>query len=180
MITIYQFDSKRIFTGNTQEISERSGAPSGWTRTPVPEIPEGKFAMFMGNSWNIIDNYPTPPLDIIREQRREYLKQQRDSVVDAHINNVQVGRITDRENIQGTLANWDLLGLGETISWVMADNTIEQLSKADLEAVFIGYATRKFQCFALYEQVTIALNSATTVEEIMNISFPSLEEPEED
>ena len=121
----------------------------------------------------LVNDYLEATLSHFRELRREELKAQRDEVVDSAINNVQVGRITDRENIQGTLANWDVLGLGDSINWTMADNTVQALSKEDLQAIYVGYATRKAQCFALYEQAILALHNANTIEDIMNVNFNS-------
>ena len=106
-------------------------------------------------------------------EKREELKKLRDEKIAEPVNNVQVSRITDRENIQGTIANWDTLGLGETINWIMLDNTVQALSKADLEAIYIGYGLRKAQCFNLYEQAIAALNSANTIEEIEAVNFGS-------
>jgi hypothetical protein len=80
-----------------------------------------------------------------------------------------VERIEDRENITGTISNWDILGLTTSIGWVMADNTLQDLSKADLEAVVIGYAQRKAQVFSAYEQAVLALQQASTIEEIMGV-----------
>lgn len=73
MINIYEFDSNRIFTGNVRQIGDRDGAPKGWTRTQVPEIPSGKFARFVGNGWQIIDNYPVilPTYEDIAAKRYE-------------------------------------------------------------------------------------------------------------
>ena len=64
-----------------------------------------------------------------------------------------------------------MLGLGATINWIMFDNTVQALSKADLEAIYVGYGLRKAQCFNLYEQAIAALNSANTIEEIEAVEF---------
>lgn len=64
MTTIYNYDWQNVFTGLTREITPEEGAPPQWTFTPVPEIPEGKFAYFIGPNWIIIDErpaVPTPP-----------------------------------------------------------------------------------------------------------------------
>lgn len=107
----------------------------------------------------------------LREHKREQLKQERDELTYLPINNVQVGRIEDRENIQGTIAGWDTLGLGATINWIMFDNTVKALSKADLEAIYVDYGLRKAQCFNLYEQIITQLNEAQTIEDIMNVTY---------
>lgn len=61
MVTIYHYDFQNVFDGLTQEISEDQGAPISWTFTPVPPIPDGKFAYFVGPSWIIIDERPPLP-----------------------------------------------------------------------------------------------------------------------
>jgi hypothetical protein len=61
MPTIYNYDLQDVYTGITRDITPEEGAPPQWTFTPVPEIPDGKFAYFVGPDWIIIDEYPTPP-----------------------------------------------------------------------------------------------------------------------
>lgn len=61
MTTIYNYDAQFVYTGITKEITPEQGAPPQWTFTPVPEIPQGKFAYFVGPEWIIIDSYPSPP-----------------------------------------------------------------------------------------------------------------------
>jgi hypothetical protein len=64
MITIYHYDIQNYFDGLTQEITEEQGAPPSWTFTPVPPIPDGKYAYFIGPNWIIVDEkppLPTPP-----------------------------------------------------------------------------------------------------------------------
>jgi hypothetical protein len=114
-------------------------------------------------------SYRESTLNFFREERRQILKQERDERISLPINNVQVGRIEDRENVTGTISNWDILGLTTSIRWVMADNTLQDLSKADLEAVVIGYTQRKAQVFSAYQQAVMALQQASTIEEIMNV-----------
>lgn len=61
MPVIYETDEQRVFTGATREIPLSGGAPLGWTRLAPPEIPAGKFARWLGSSWEILDEYPVPP-----------------------------------------------------------------------------------------------------------------------
>jgi hypothetical protein len=61
MITIYHYDIQNFFDGLTREITEEEGAPLSWTFTPVPEIPDGKFAYFVGPDWIIVAEKPPLP-----------------------------------------------------------------------------------------------------------------------
>lgn len=117
-------------------------------------------------------SYRESTLNFFREERRQVLKQERDERISLPVNNVQVGRVEDRESVTGTISNWDALGLTTSIRWVMADNTLQDLSKSDLEAIVIGYAQRKAQTFSAYEQAVMVLHQASTIEEIMGVMLP--------
>jgi hypothetical protein len=58
MITIYHYDIQNFFDGLTREIKENEGAPLSWTFTPVPAIPDGKYAYYIGPDWVIVDEKP--------------------------------------------------------------------------------------------------------------------------
>ena len=58
MVTIYHYDIYNVFSGMTREIADDEGAPPQWTFTPVPKIPDVKFAFFVGPEWIVIDQYP--------------------------------------------------------------------------------------------------------------------------
>jgi hypothetical protein len=58
MLTIYHFDNRRVWTGESLVISNTDGAPPGWTFNAPPSVPQGKFAFFVGPDWIIIDEYP--------------------------------------------------------------------------------------------------------------------------
>lgn len=66
MPEIYRYDEQSIYTGESREIGVKDGAPLGWTRTPPPEMPAGKFAHFSGSAgWQIIDERPpAPPMPV--------------------------------------------------------------------------------------------------------------------
>jgi hypothetical protein len=59
MITIYHYDIQKFFDGLTREITEGQGAPMSWTFTPVPTIPDGKYAYYIGPNWVIVDEKPS-------------------------------------------------------------------------------------------------------------------------
>ena len=104
--------------------------------------------------------------------KRQQLKAEREARTIAPINNVQVGRSEDRENINGVIDNWGSLGLTDAIEWVMADNTVQPLTKAGLVAVKTGFTIRKAQCFAAYQQALEQLEQAQTAEEVLSIQLP--------
>lgn len=106
------------------------------------------------------------------ELKRQQLKAEREARTIAPINNVQVGRTEDRENINGVIDNWESLGLTDAIEWVMADNSVQPLTKADLVAVKTGFTIRKAQCFAAYQQALEQLEQAKTAEEVLSIQLP--------
>ena len=113
---------------------------------------------------------PEPTLEQRRERQRQMLKMGRIERVSAPINNVQVGRTEDREDITGTLANWHRLGLTDTINWIMADNTVQALTQADLHAVVDAYALRKMQVFSEYQAL---LKKLETAEDVTSVDWPS-------
>jgi hypothetical protein len=84
---------------------------------------------------------------------RDYLKMVRDIKIAEPINNVQVGRFEDRENIKDVVRKWDTLGNPATITWIMYDNTTAQLSKQDLIDIEDAYAGRQLQVFAEYQSL---------------------------
>ena len=111
---------------------------------------------------------PKPePQPVTKDQRRSQLKYERDERISAPINNVQVGRTEDRENITGTLANWHLLGIGDSIDWIMADNTVQALTQSDLQAVVDAYALRKLQLFSVYQGLLTQLDVTDDPESIV-------------
>jgi hypothetical protein len=58
MVTIYHYDTMKVFDGLTREITEMEGAPVGWTFDEPPTAPDGKFVCFVGPGWTIMDEYP--------------------------------------------------------------------------------------------------------------------------
>lgn len=103
---------------------------------------------------------PDTLLDERRTAKRNQLKQQRDAKISEPINNVQVGRLQDRENIKDAIRKWDTFGNPATTSWTMADNTVSELSKQDLIDIENAYAIRQREIFSEYqtlcEQVAVS------------------------
>lgn len=62
MQTIYQYSENWVYTGKSTEISDKAGAPLGWTRVPPPDvIPPGKFAVFTGIEAILVERPPPAP-----------------------------------------------------------------------------------------------------------------------
>jgi hypothetical protein len=94
----------------------------------------------------IVPQYTAPELTLEqrRERQRQMLKQERIERTSQPINNVQVATPEDRENVQ-----WAASSV-ESIDWIMADNTIQALTAADLQAVISQYPLRKMDLFSVY------------------------------
>jgi hypothetical protein len=87
---------------------------------------------------------PEPTLEQRRERQRQMLKMERIERVSAPINNVQVATPEDRENVQWAASNV------ESADWIMADNTVQTMTAADLQAVISQYPLRKMELFGVY------------------------------
>ncbi len=106
----------------------------------------------------------------VKRDHRERLKESRDENLPTVINNVQVSRLEDRENIKGTLDSFEVLATDGKIKWVMADNSIAELTKEDLEEVTTQYATLKAQVFNWYSDKCTELENAENVDDVLAIS----------
>jgi hypothetical protein len=95
-----------------------------------------------------------------RAEQREQLKAERKARVSEPINGVQVATVEDRENISGTIQNWQVLGSPETIEWTMADNSVAALTQQDLITVATLYAQRKAQIFQQYQALCAELETS--------------------
>lgn len=122
----------------------------------------------------LAEEHKEATLNYFREQKRQYLKAERNERTISPINNVQVATLEDRENINGAIDNWESLGLSENdiTTWILADNTLAELSKDNLIAIRTSYAQRKTLCFHHYEQAIGAISNAQTVEDILAVELP--------
>lgn len=59
LITGWIYNDLGLFVREVQ-IDPYGGIPTNFTLTPVPDIPEGKFAVFDGSNWRIVDEAPKP------------------------------------------------------------------------------------------------------------------------
>jgi len=76
---IHQHDEHGFFTGASKLTDKYRGLPYRWSKVPLPEIPEGKFAKLNGSKWDIIDEIyrPEPPIPSVvsMAQARQALHQ---------------------------------------------------------------------------------------------------------
>jgi hypothetical protein len=56
---VYKINENLYYGGEVDLPDNTKGIPLGTTRTQVPEIPEGKYAKWIGNTWYITE---VPPL----------------------------------------------------------------------------------------------------------------------
>lgn len=139
-----------------------------------------KFKDILGEDGNVVTTAQeqiNTYLGGLRENARTRLKSERDTIIDEPINNIQIGRIEDREKIQGAADEFENLILVDGKKpWVMADNTIEHLTKAEMQALTPAYITRVDAVYAAYIQASVLLDNATTKDEIDAISVRSIYE----
>lgn len=78
MTTIYEYDERKVFSGQTKEISSGDGAPMGWTRSAPPETDSGEWAVFSGkNGWRVVNTEPAFPASPVPVSvtRRQFMQQ---------------------------------------------------------------------------------------------------------
>ena len=72
---IYQHDECGYFTGQSKDVHEKQAIPYRWSKVPMQEIPEGKFAQLNGTRWDMVDEkvYPPPPIPDVVTMRQARL-----------------------------------------------------------------------------------------------------------
>ena len=118
------------------------------------------------------DNYIVEVLEHYRELKRKELQALRDSIIASDINNIQVGRQQDRENLEKAVENFD--SEATTRTWIMADNSTAQLTLQQLTDALEGYWYRLEDCFTAYGQAIEDLKLLTTTEDIQNFTCEEL------
>jgi len=63
-VNIYEIGISNYWTGAVRQIADSGGAPTGWTRTIVPELTIGQYAFWAGE-WQVITDLTDPPNQII-------------------------------------------------------------------------------------------------------------------
>lgn len=69
-VTLYEIGPQGYWTGQTQDIPARGGAPRGWTRAAPPALGEGEFAVWLGRSWAVTPTPRDPAPEIAAEHAR--------------------------------------------------------------------------------------------------------------
>lgn len=110
-------------------------------------------------------------LKVHKELKAQELKEKRDEIIFSAMNNVQVNSARSREDVQGAIDYFTDLNTGGFISWTMADNTVVGLDLAALQAVNNGYAYRKAQTFAQWQDLIVRVANATTLVEVTGINY---------
>lgn len=62
--SIYEFDRFGYSTGRSAVIDEMGGIPVYWSAAPFPEIPDGQYAMFNGETWYLVSQPYIEPLPV--------------------------------------------------------------------------------------------------------------------
>jgi len=118
---------------------------------------------------NIVANSFTKEeiLNKAKENARDTAKLHRENKIAKPINNVQVAKPVDRENIQGSITYFETLAQGaDTINWTMADNSIVALTKTDLQDIIDTYVLRKAQAFAEYQADVATIEKCNSIQEL--------------
>jgi hypothetical protein len=66
-VNIYEIGIGNYWTGAVRQIDDLAGAPTGWTRTIVPELAVGHYAFWAGE-WQVITDLTDPPNQIIYQE----------------------------------------------------------------------------------------------------------------
>ena len=107
---------------------------------------------------------------ITKPEARERLKAEREAIIAEPIDNIQVATIEDREKIQGAVDYFDEIADESGLKlWIMADNSISYLTKEAMAALTPSYILRVDKAFTAYALAAMALEAATTLEEINSI-----------
>ena len=99
------------------------------------------------------------------------LKADRDRDIFAPFNGFQVDTARSRDDLTGMVNVWESIGNPASVTWTLADNTEQAVTKADLEAVILGFAARKLTLFAAYQALKEQVNNALTVDEVNGINW---------
>jgi hypothetical protein len=138
---IHQYDEYGYYTGASKTTTPTRGIPFRWSRVPLPEIPEGKFARLNGNEWVIEDERYTPPPPVPESVTP------RQARLALHA----IGKLSDVENALESLSEpektaakieWEYATAIERYSpLVLALTPALGLSEDDMDQLFIQAAT---------------------------------------
>lgn len=103
--------------------------------------------------------------------KRKELKLARDKAISTPLNNIQVASGDDLRNIEGAILAFDRLSSSGKLAWVMADNSIGELSKDDLINLRDSYIDRKQALFNAFALACAKLEMANLPSEISGIEL---------
>ena len=89
-MNIYEIGYNGYWTGNTRVISDNQGAPAGWTRSPVPTLADGQYALW-SNTWVITTIAPNIINQIFDDGTLLYVDKM--SIINAATRLIQTQRI---------------------------------------------------------------------------------------
>lgn len=98
------------------------------------------------------------------------LKQKREELIFAPLNNFDVDE-KSLNNINEAVSFFEVAYPSGKANWIMADNSIKEVTKQELEALRDSFLTRKLQLFSDYQAKKKTLENATTYEEIKGVSL---------
>ena len=151
----------------------------GYKKVIVNQATSTPFTRVIDSDIEVINGIPTinkslvyVSIDECKEIALSIIKTKREEKISEPINNIQVGTLQDRENIQGSIDYFEELSNGNgTITWTMVDNREQYLSLEDLKGALDTYVIRKSQSFSEYQTKKQLIENATSVEEIEAIEL---------
>lgn len=169
-----EFRSEFPNTSFPKVLTDEMMAEYGYLKINIVEAIPTIYKKVVDGEIEVINGVPTiiqsleyKPFFQVKDDLLAKIKQQREDSIIEPINNVQVAKLEDRENIQGSIEYFNtLVQKGTTITWTMADNTEQDLSLEDLQGALDVYVTRKAQIFAEYQNKKQLIDNCTTVEEL--------------
>ena len=149
----------------------------GYKKVIVNQATSTPFTRVVDSDIEVINGIPTinkslvyVSVDECKEIALSIIKTKREEKISEPINNIQVGTLQDRENIQGSIDYFEELSNGNgTITWTMVDNTEQELTLEELQEVLDGYVVRRAQVFAEYQSKKQAIENCTTSEEVESL-----------
>lgn len=110
--------------------------------------------------------------DVAQEKQAHLwdLKQRREELIFAPLNNFDVDE-KSLNNISEAISFFEVAYPNGKANWIMADNSIREVTKQELEALRDSFLTRKLQLFNDYQTKKQTIENATTYEEFKDISL---------
>ena len=154
------------------EVLPKESVPSRSTTIAIPldvGKEDYKYLEFKHTFWELNkEKKEQIILEELKSKKLAELKENRELQCSLPFNGFDVGKVVDRENIQGAISNFSLISSNNRVTWTMANSTEQEATLQDLEDVLNGYVLRKAQIFADYQIVKAKVLNAT-LEEIQEV-----------